>query len=202
MSNLPPPPPPPLRGPTPVAGQPVPPPLPPFPPGYAPPRWAAVVPPSFDGEPPPASLRPAPALRRLAALLVDLLIVVGPYAVFSAFLFRGVDPEDGEAGIQAFAMALFSGMAYFLLVVVFYWGMLEGRTGRTLGKRLLRLRVVDIWGRPPGPARAMGRILVAMFVASSTCAVLHPILVVTGMPRMPHDLAAGVFVVAERPPDS
>jgi len=45
-----------------------------------------------------------------------------------------------------------------IVAAIFYYGLLEGRTGQTIGKKALGLKVVDAYtGAPIGVGRAIGR---------------------------------------------
>jgi uncharacterized RDD family membrane protein YckC len=98
--------------------------------------------------------RSAPAIagiwRRLAAFAVDLVVLGLPTLVVGLILYRWASGL-GQAGRLV-------GLAETLL----YFGLLDSRltSGRTPGKRLLQVRVVDRSGKPLSPPRAALRCLV------------------------------------------
>jgi uncharacterized RDD family membrane protein YckC len=132
-------------------------------------------------------LRGAGLGRRFAAALLDL-VVAGTLAGGAAQL----------AGLLPGALAaLVAPTAAFAC----FWGYhvlceLRG-DGRTLGKRLLRLRVVDARGLPVGPAQSMVRNVVRVLDLvpagglGMLCALLDP------AHRRLGDLAAGTLVVED-----
>ncbi len=69
-------------------------------------------------------------LKRIAAMLIDVVIIFVPIRV--ALLFLDFSNQDIMAGIL-------SGAAWFV-----YGGVLEGRFGKTVGKRIVHLRVVSL----------------------------------------------------------
>ncbi|MBM3299545.1 MAG: RDD family protein [Deltaproteobacteria bacterium] len=69
-------------------------------------------------------------LKRIGAMLIDAAIVFIPIRI--ALLFLDFSNQDIMAGVL-------SGVAWFV-----YGGLLEGRFGKTVGKRLLHLRVVSL----------------------------------------------------------
>ena len=132
-------------------------------------------------------LRGAGLGRRFAAALLDLA-VAGSLA-FGAAQLGGLLP--GALG------ALLSPTLAF----VCFWGyhvLFELRgDGRTLGKRLLHLRVVDVRGLPVGPAQSMVRNVVRILDLvpagglGMLCALVDP------AHRRLGDLAAGTIVVED-----
>ncbi|MFO1057582.1 MAG: RDD family protein [Dongiaceae bacterium] len=101
------------------------------------------------GEPTPAI---AGFWRRLAAFLVDVLIVSAALLILG-FVLYGWTSSLGQAG-----------RAIGLAAALLYFGLLDSRVagGGSPGKRLLGLRVVDRSGAPLSPIRAAFRCLVAL----------------------------------------
>lgn len=86
-------------------------------------------------------------VRRWAATWLDF-IVIGVVL----FLLLGVAGENG-AGVA---------VGVWFLLLVGYYPLLEGLTGRTLGKLICGLRVVDAFGGNPGIGKAMIRTLLRL----------------------------------------
>ncbi|WP_196427187.1 RDD family protein [Paenibacillus woosongensis] len=86
-------------------------------------------------------------LRRAGATLID-------YILFAALVRSAIN-------IDQLFMMQDKHMLYVLLGVILlilsYYVLLEGLTGCTIGKRVMRIRVVDRYGEPPGLYRALIR---------------------------------------------
>jgi len=95
-------------------------------------------------------------LRRVAAFGVDWLVI----AFWAASLLGATVLLAGTGDVPASgrdkALGWLLAFASLTLPAVLYAGLLEGRYGWTLGKRLLGLRVGRT-GQPPGLARGIGR---------------------------------------------
>lgn len=115
-------------------------------------------------------------VRRLGALLIDWIV-----AALSAVALAGVSyppaPLDKDPS-QTFII-----IGFFVVEV----GLLSGLLGRSIGKRVMGLALVNPAGEPVGVPRALLRTLIL-------CLVL-PALVMTEDKRGLHDLAAGSRVV-------
>ena len=115
-------------------------------------------------------------IRRLGALLIDWII-----AALSAVALAGVTyppaPLDEDPS-QTFII-----IGFFIAEV----GILTGLVGRSIGKRVLGMRIENPDGRPIGIPRALLRTVLL-------CIVL-PAIVMTDDKRGIHDLAAGSRVV-------
>jgi uncharacterized RDD family membrane protein YckC len=94
--------------------------------------------------------------RRASAVLVDLVIVLGPFVVVLALL-----PDRERLDLAAVA---------FLALVAYQLGLLAW-SGDTWGKRLLRAHVVEDDGRPIGRGRVTAREGVAKILEISALAV-------------------------------
>jgi uncharacterized RDD family membrane protein YckC len=117
---------------------------------------------------------PGGAFAQLGAWLVDA-IVLG--VLFMAYLFvaqmiAGRIPPSDETGLdwiveRAFAWrgVLLPGMALLAALSFVYTALFHTLGGRTLGKRLFGLTLVDSSGLPPGLARAALRSVLAFFSA-------------------------------------
>lgn len=94
--------------------------------------------------------------RRAAAVLVDLVIVLGPFVVVLALL-----PDRERLDLVGVAV---------LVLVAYQLGLLAW-SGDTWGKRLLRAHVVEDDGRPIGRGRVSAREGVAKIIEISALAV-------------------------------
>jgi uncharacterized RDD family membrane protein YckC len=116
--------------------------------------------------------RPAALWRRLLAFAVDSAFIVGVaalYLLLASTVTGTKKPEPGLVGVdaffgwlQAFKSVLLPGTVLmgvlalvYCAVFAFLWN------GRTLGRRLLGLRLVDTHGVPPAPTRAVVRALLS-----------------------------------------
>ena len=115
-------------------------------------------------------------IRRLGALLIDWII-----AALSAVAIAGVSyppaPLDKDPS-QTFII-----IGFFVLEV----GVLTGLLGRSIGKRLLGMKIENRDGQPIGVPRALLRTVLMVLVL--------PAIVMTDDKRGMHDLAAGSRVV-------
>jgi uncharacterized RDD family membrane protein YckC len=111
--------------------------------------------------PPPAEPspleRPARALERLRAALVDGLLFGALSAVVVYFTGRAARVE-----LAALVSSWPALVSYLGLLALFYAAYFTGTTGQTPGKLMAGLRVVDAAGRPPGYLRSMARALVGL----------------------------------------
>lgn len=117
--------------------------------------------------------------RRVGAALVDgiLLSIVsgvifaGPLAPIAAGLAGSVEDivEDPETFLVSYMLQLLTVMSalslLYLALVYVYFVVATGLWGRTVGKRLLGLRVVNAVGQPPGIGRALLREIVGKFLS-------------------------------------
>jgi uncharacterized RDD family membrane protein YckC len=96
--------------------------------------------------------RPAHAGERAQAALVDVILILGVWAMVVYFASRAA--RVSLAGLQPSWPYLVSYLAFLGLA---YAACFTGITGQTLGKMLKGLRVVTASGRPPGCPRAFLR---------------------------------------------
>jgi uncharacterized RDD family membrane protein YckC len=145
-------------------------------------------------EPPlPSSTRtlpgaPAEVGNRFVARLVDALVVG---LVVVPLVLTGVLPDSGLGALAVGSLG-------------FLYGAALDATGGTLGKRLLRMQVVDRHGRPPGLGAGATRnlwLLTSLLpgLAGQTVAVTVSVLIAISIARDPidlgwHDRLAGTAV--------
>lgn len=83
-------------------------------------------------------------VRRWAATWLDFLLFVG---IFFAMTALGGEKYGGVTATVS------------LVLIVLYYPLLEGLTGKTFGKWICRLKIVDASGNRPGVLRALVRTL-------------------------------------------
>jgi uncharacterized RDD family membrane protein YckC len=132
--------------------------------------------------------------RRVGAFLTDS---IGLGIINVALLFAMGNQGGGSASVQGG-----TAVVYFLIVWAIaagYLGVIQGRTGMTLGKRMWGVRVVGPDGTaPPGPGRGLARwaLLIADgFPYIFPCAVGFVVAVSNQQHQRVGDLVAGTFVV-------
>jgi uncharacterized RDD family membrane protein YckC len=107
--------------------------------------------------------------KRLAAGLIDLAIIL-PAALLVIFVAskaggvhlpaRNMKLLDVDMWIDlvlASDPALVMGFVLFLAIAVTYLLVFHITLGRTLGMRVLKIKVIDVYGDPPSPARCVAR---------------------------------------------
>lgn len=153
--------------------------------------------------------RPAGALWRLPATLVDMVVYCALCALFAIPVARRFDSSALWGGIDELARAASdpnwlghaSGIiglwiALWWCYFVVGWGLL----GATPGKWVFGLRIIDYRQRCPiGPARALLR-LAAFIVSSVTFEWGHLMMLVRSDRRALHDILAGTRVVRKQRP--
>lgn len=142
--------------------------------------------------------------RQLAAGLVDLVVLALTAGPLAWGLHRLIDPlplAPGARGLDL-ALSLFAAdvgdllqrIGPLLVLVALYLMFTIAWTGRTLGHRLLSLRIVDVHGRQPSVLRAGLR--TAAQLVGTLAAALGPLWVAIDSERRAlHDLVAGTYVV-------
>jgi uncharacterized RDD family membrane protein YckC len=128
--------------------------------------------------------------RRVLAAIVDVLIV----AVGGALILYAGDSLSGDR--QSALSAVILGWA------LYYYFALESGNGQTVGKRLMKLRVVCADGRPAGMREIAVRTILRVVDGIGVYIVGLIVMLVTGERRQRiGDLAAGTIVVdASAPP--
>jgi len=124
--------------------------------------------------------------RRVVATLIDGLVLGGLASLLS------LRTDDSAFDLTT----LSAGNGWLLLVIVLYYVLLEGLTGRTLGKLVTGIKVVDAetGGRP---GLLSGLVRTALRLVDGLCAYLVGFLVVVNSDRRRRlgDMAAKTLVV-------
>lgn len=120
-------------------------------------------------EQPLVAVRVAGLWRRAAAGLLDGVVLLCTAGLLNVAVLAWIEPPpllEGARGLEALLRVLeldplvvVRRCAPALAMAALYLGLFWTLTGQTLGHRLLRLRVVDPWGRPPRPWRAALRVV-------------------------------------------
>ena len=129
--------------------------------------------------------------RRIVATLVDGFL----FGCLSSLFTRVFGWERAESGFDLTRLDN-SGSAALFVVVLLYYILLEGFTGRTLGKLVTGIRVVDaVTGDRPGPWAATVRTLLRLI--DGLLGYLVGMIVVAGSARRRRlgDMAARTLVV-------
>jgi uncharacterized RDD family membrane protein YckC len=155
-------------------------------------------PPHLPDNPAPS---PAPVLRRLAAVgidlivinLCDLLLIAAALAGLSIGLRQVRQPLPSQELIASLTQQLTFGWS---LLFIGYFSYFTAQGGQTPGQRLLRITVVRLDGTDIGWPRAAWRSVV-LFISLPFFFIAWLVVALPGK-RAPHDYAAGTRVVRVR----
>jgi uncharacterized RDD family membrane protein YckC len=147
--------------------------------------------------------------RRLAAGIIDLaaLAPVMLLLTWLAAVITGIQlPPANQRGLDfwldmilAREPALIGGVGLALAIALIYLFLFQATTGRTLGMRVLRVRVIDLFGDPPSIPRTAAR--TAAYLASiATLGLGFFWVAFDSEKRGLHDWLAGTYVVLAEPP--
>ncbi|WP_433307228.1 RDD family protein [Actinoplanes sp. CA-030573] len=129
--------------------------------------------------------------RRVVATIVDGLI----FGVVNSFLSAAFGTEKASSGFNLTTLS-FTGSLWLLVIVVLYYTLLEGTTGRTVGKMVTGIRVVDAQtGRAPGLLSAFVRTLLRLIDGIFAYLVGFLVVINSGSRRRLGDMAAKTLVV-------
>ncbi len=95
--------------------------------------------------------------RRFLALMLDSLIVLFPLSIFVGLMMGGGYAERGDGYARVGVDVTGKAYVLFTAMAITYFAFGEALTGATLGKRMMRIRVVDEQGRHPSLGAAVGR---------------------------------------------
>lgn len=107
--------------------------------------------------------------KRLAAGLIDFFVIL-PVAMLVTFIVSKVadvhlpaknikllDVDMWIDLVLAGSSALVMALVLFLAITLTYLLVFQITLGRTLGMRILKMKIIDIYGDPPSPARCVAR---------------------------------------------
>ena len=142
--------------------------------------------------------------RRALAGAIDLAVLALTAGPIAWGIHRIADPVPVAPGARGLDLALSLATANFgllltragpfLVFVCLYFMVSVFWTGRTLGQRLLAMRVIDRHGRPPSLLAAVVRALAQLL--GTLAAAFGPLwIAIDSERRAVHDLVAGTYVV-------
>ena len=110
----------------------------------------------------PMQLDPAGVALRFVAVLLDSIVVLFPLAIIAGILTGGAYSESGPGYANAGVDVEGAGFLVWLLLFLGYYILCEAATGKTLGKRIVGIRVVDEGGDEIGFSAAVIRNLLRL----------------------------------------
>ncbi|MEK4429901.1 MULTISPECIES: RDD family protein [Paenibacillus] len=131
--------------------------------------------------------------RRWAAWMIDFILIVFGYGGLVYFTAKKVSEAETPNMGMVVMLFLIGSFCYYLL--------LEGLTGYTLGKFVLRIQVVNEEGRPPGMAKSLIRTLIQLVDTNPLFFLGLPAglcVLVTPRKQRIGDMAANTYVVKVR----
>jgi uncharacterized RDD family membrane protein YckC len=142
--------------------------------------------------------------RRLGAALIDLAVLAPVMLLLTwlAAIITGIQlPPANHRGLDfwldmilAREPALVGGVGLAMAIALIYLFLFQATTGRTLGMRVLRVRVIDLFGDPPSILRTAAR--TAAYLASvATLGLGFFWIGFDSEKRALHDWLAGTYVV-------
>lgn len=130
---------------------------------------------------------PAGFWRRLAATLLDALIVGIPLSIVSYFITGSTEGDPVTTILNVL----------YLIIVPIYW------SGYTIGKRIMGVRIVKVNGEKLGVGAMLLRTVVASLVYAITFGIAFIISAIMVAARNDkraiHDFIAGTYVTPEKP---
>jgi uncharacterized RDD family membrane protein YckC len=179
--------------------------LPPAPGSVAPPPPVAPAHHAYALAPPPPPLAPSHTYagfgRRLGAWAIDtVLLLVGFFVVYfvgSIFIGLGLLSSGQDLTVDnALGAELVLLLIMGVLAWLYYAGLESSAWQGTVGKRILRLVVTDLYGRRISFGRATGRFF-AKIVSALALGVGYLMVIFTERRQGLHDLMAGTLVVRQ-----
>ncbi len=146
---------------------------------------------------------PGGALAQLGAWLVDAIVLCALFALylFAAQAIAGRIPPSDQTGLDwlvdravAWRVVLMLGAGLLAVLSFVYSSLFHALGGRTLGKRLFGLTLVDSSGQPPPLARSAIRSLLA-FVSAGLLLMGFVLMLFDRKGQALHDKLTGTFVV-------
>jgi uncharacterized RDD family membrane protein YckC len=152
----------------------------------------------------PVRVRVAGFWRRAAAAALDgaiLLATLGVLGALTVLAVGGRMPHLRAVGLDLIIEAALAGgpvaaggLAAAAVIVFLYCFWFHGTSGQTPGARLLHVRVIDQYGRPPGLGRAAAR-AGAAFASAALLSLGFLWIAFDREKRGLHDWLAGTYVI-------
>ncbi len=131
---------------------------------------------------------------RGVAFFLDLLIYFIPYHIVLILLIDFIQSYLGNWGVRAYLILTLLGFIVYVWLAELFGG------GQTLGKRLMKLRVMRLDGRPPQPTDFLMRAIFLTVEFFLSMGALAAVLIgSTAHAQRLGDLAAGTVVVNLKP---
>ena len=107
--------------------------------------------------------------KRLLAYLIDSFIVslIGgvPVACLVGIASAAIPSMDEETALIVIILASFVAVIWAVIAGTLYFAMMWSRSGQTLGKKWLGIKVVTVEGYPPTFWRAVGRAILGYWLS-------------------------------------
>jgi uncharacterized RDD family membrane protein YckC len=155
--------------------------------------------------PPRAQVSYAGFWKRVAALLIDklilgfgaMIILIPIFIMFGlgiAFNSDNMNMEDNAGFILAFIGAYMMLICFVFIMDWLYFALLESKKGATLGKMVLNIKVTDMNGNPVSFGRASGRYF-GKILSGLTLGIGYIIAGFSQQKQALHDILAKTLVV-------
>lgn len=108
--------------------------------------------PGYGAAPPPGGLRPGELLDRFLARLIDGVLLAVVYAILGVFLFTGVFLTNTSGFVATTITSVF-----LTALQLGYFALMESNQGQTVGKMVMKLKVVGPDGQNPTMEQALRR---------------------------------------------
>lgn len=149
---------------------------PPGPPAYGTPAYGTPQGQPYGGQPHPVDPYASWGLR-LASYVLDSLIAFAIYLPFYivGFILISVDTDpvtgQSEGGAPTIIGVILLGISVVLVLAFSIWnyGIRQGRTGQTLGKKIVSIKVLTTDGQVMGAWLSLGRTLLFSILTTCTC---------------------------------
>jgi uncharacterized RDD family membrane protein YckC len=144
--------------------------------------------------------------KRLVAAAIDLAIVIPSALIITLLASKIAGIHLPPSNLHLFDVdlwidlvlatdpALLMGLVLFFAIGMIYLLVFHGIRGRTLGMQVMKMKVIDVYGDPPSPARAAARC--AGYLASVATLFLGFLWIgFDSEKRGLHDWIAGTYVI-------
>jgi len=112
---------------------------------------------------------PAQISDRFVARLIDAAVVLAPLCVLGLCIYATGDTGGPATGSNPMLNVLV--VAWYLFALLYEFFMLAARGGQTIGKQVMKIKVVKLDGQPIGWGSAASRVYVQSIASACTCGV-------------------------------